>query len=361
MKKRLFCLLGHILLLQIGAFSQKDTTKFRKTLIFPIITSSIETGWSFGSIAALIFKPNRLDTISRTSNLEILGLYTTKKQLVTAINGSQYFDEERYILNEQVSYSSFPDKFWGIGPNSQETDMEAYKFHQYYIYLHGLRKLTNHLFIGLIFEIQKVMDITYDVGGLFDQQKIVGRNGYGIAGVGTSFTFDSRDNAFSPDKGFFGQLFLNHFDKFWGSDYNYNSIILDLRKYCTIGKEKVLAFQMYSLNTTGNEVPIRSLASFGGSNRMRGYYDGRYKDNNMFILQTEYRFPIYKWLKGVAFGGAGTVGRDINTYALENIKSSFGGGLRIALSKKEKLNLRIDYGIGQGKDNGLYLQLGEAF
>jgi hypothetical protein len=189
MKKRLFYLIGHILLLQIGAFSQKDTTKSRKTLVFPIITSSIETGWSFGSIAAIIFKPNKFDTLSRTSNIEILGLYTTKKQLVTAINGSQYFDKERYILNEQVSYSSFPDKFWGIGPNSQESAIESYKFHQYYIYLHGLRKLTSHLFIGLIFEKQKVTDINYDLGGLFDQQKVVGRNGYGIAGVGTSFTF----------------------------------------------------------------------------------------------------------------------------------------------------------------------------
>jgi hemolysin activation/secretion protein len=159
----------------------------------------------------------------------------------------------------------------------------------------------------------------------------------------------------------FGQLFLNHFDKFWGSDYNYNSIIVDLRKYFPVGMEKVLAFQVYSLNTTGYEVPIRSLASFGGSNRMRGYYDGRYKDNNMFILQTEYRFPIYHWLKGVVFGGSGTVSHDIKAFEIQNVKSSFGGGLRIALSKKEKLNLRIDYGIGQGKNNGLYLQLGEAF
>ena len=29
--------------------------------------------------------------------------------------------------------------------------------------------------------------------------------------------------------------------------------------------------------------------------------------------------------------------------------------------RQKKLNLRIDYGAGQGNNNGLYLQIGEAF
>ena len=135
MRGRAICLLGLVFLVKFNVFAQKDTFKTRQALIFPIITSSIETGWSFGAVAALIFKPNRYDTISRTSNLEVLGLYSTKQQLVTAVNGSQYFSKERYILNEQVSYSSYPDKFWGIGANTPENAVEPYKFIQYYIYI----------------------------------------------------------------------------------------------------------------------------------------------------------------------------------------------------------------------------------
>ena len=44
-----------------------------------------------------------------------------------------------------------------------------------------------------------------------------------------------------------------------------------------------------------------------------------------------------------------------------NIVLLYGGGLRIALNQTERLNLRLDYGIGAGKSNGFYLQLGEAF
>jgi outer membrane translocation and assembly module TamA len=108
-------------------------------------------------------------------------------------------------------------------------------------------------------------------------------------------------------------------------------------------------------------VPVRSLASFGGANRMRGYYDGRYKDLNQLLLQGEYRFPLVWKLSAVAFAGTGSVAASFSEYALNDLKYSYGAGLRIPLDRKERLNMRLDYGIGQGKNNGFYLQLGEAF
>ncbi len=361
MPLRFVCLTVSFFLFCVSGFSQKDTLRHNQLLIFPVITKSIETGWSFGTVGAFVFHPSAKDTVSRTSNLEILALYSTKKQLVTAINGSQYFSHERYILNEQVSYSSFPDKFWGLGKNSPDAAEEAYKFRQYYIYLHLLRKVAKNMFIGVLYEKQRVWDVSYIPGGVFDQQNIVGRHGYTISGLGSSFTFDTRNNAFSPDKGTFAQLYFNHFDKFWGSDYNYNNLVLDLRTYLPFAGTQVLALQLYSFNDTGNEVPLRSEASFGGAARMRGFYEGRYKDQQQLILQAEYRFPLYKRFRGVVFGGTGNVSSSFADYSLTDLKYSYGAGLRFALSKKEKLNLRLDYGIGQGGKSGFYIQLGEAF
>lgn len=360
MMLRWFCLFWGVLGTGTALFSQKDSSKPKHVLIFPVIAKSIETGWSFGTAGAFTFRLSPADTISRTSNAQLLVLYSTKKQLVTAINGSQYFNKEHYILNEQVSFSSYPDKFWGLGKNAPDAAEESYKFNQYYVYLHLLRKVAPDFFVGALFEMQRVWDVSYTAGGIFDQQQVLGRNGYHVAGLGGSITYDKRNNAFAPDNGFFCQLSLNHFDKFWGSDYNYTNIVLDMRKYIPVARGQVLAFQLFSFNNTG-EVPIRSLASFGGANRMRGYYDGRYKDLNQLVFQGEYRFPVYKRFSGVAFAGTGSVGRNFSDYAVDDLKYSFGGGLRIALNKKEKLNLRLDYGIGQGKNSGFYLQLGEAF
>ncbi|MES2329577.1 MAG: BamA/TamA family outer membrane protein [Bacteroidota bacterium] len=360
MTHRYFYLVFAVLCLSTSIYSQKDTSKPKRLLIFPVIAKSIETGWSFGTAGALTFRLSPKDTLSRTSNLQLLLLYSTKKQLITAINGSQYFHKEKYVLNEQFSFSSYPDKFWGLGKTTPDSAEESYKFNQYYIYLHLLRKIAPDLFVGLLFEMQRVWDITYQAGGLFDTQNVLGRTGYHVAGLGSSITYDTRNNAFAPDKGVFFQLSFNHFDKFWGSQFNYTNVVLDLRKYVPIFHNQVLAFQLFSFNNTG-EVPIRSLASFGGANRMRGYYDGRYKDLNQLIVQGEYRFPVYKRFGAVAFGGGGNVGRTTTDYSFSNLKFSYGAGIRFALDKKEKLNLRVDYGIGQGKNSGFYLQLGEAF
>lgn len=347
------------LFLPMLVYAQKDSIKQKNLLLFPVIARSIETGWSFGGVSALTFRPFKTDTVSRTSDLDILLLYSTKKQLVAAINGSQYFNQEKYILHEQISFSSFPDKFWGLGKQTADADEEPYKFKQYYIYLHLMRKVAPRLFAGLLFEKQKVWDIEYQAGGKFDQQQISGRQGYHVSGLGGSITWDSRNNAFAPDKGFLYQFTFNHFSKLLGSDYVYTNYVFDLRKFVAVRKS-VFAFQLFSFNNTG-DVPVRSLASFGGANRMRGYYDGRYKDKNQLVFQTEYRFPLLKRISAVVFGGAGNVGTGFTDYSLSDLKYSYGGGLRIAVNKKEKLNIRLDYGIGQGKNNGFYLQLGEAF
>lgn len=330
-------------------------------LVLPVISKSIETGWSFGGVGAYTFHISADDTLSRTSNLEAIALYSTKKQLVTAINGTQYFKKEKYILSEQLSYSSFPDKFWGLGKNTADEAVEPYKFQQYYIYAHLMRKIDDHLFTGLVFEHQRVWDIQYDLGGVFDKEDVKGRSGYKVSGLGASITFDTRNHAFSPDRGFYVQLFANHFDRFWGSDFNYNNIILDLRRYISLGRQQVLAFQLYSFNNTGSEVPIRSLAAFGGASRMRGFYEGRYRDYDQLLFQGEYRRHISGRFGLALFAGTGSVAREWPDYALNDLRYSVGGGVRIALDKKERLNLRLDYGNGGGKNNGFYLQLGEAF
>lgn len=341
--------------------AQADSTRKKQFVIFPVIAKSIETGWAFGTAGSITFRPFKNDTVTRTSNLQLLALYSTKKQFVTAINGSQYFNKEKYILLEQISYSSFPDKFWGLGKNSPDNAEEPYQFQQFYLYAHLMRKLAPHLFVGSLFEFQKVWNIHYEPGGLFDQQNIAGRGGYQVAGLGASITFDSRNSAFSPDKGSFAQFYFNNFNPLFGTDFQYTNFVIDLRKYIRLYENQVLALQLYSFNNSGENIPIRSLASFGGANRMRGYYEGRFKDKQEFVMQTEYRIPIYKRIGAVVFGGVGNVNDKVSDFSLNKLKYSYGAGLRFAINKSEKLNIRIDYGIAGGINKGFYLQIGEAF
>jgi len=349
----------------LGAWAQQDSVRVskhgRKLLVFPVVARSVETGWSFGSAVSGTFRLSKYDSVSRTSNMQGLALYSLKHQLVTAINGSIYFPHEKFILDHQLSYSYFPDKFWGLGKYAPDSAEEDYKFKQYYIYLHLHKKIAKNLFAGVLYEQQNVLSMIYKHGGLFDREKVPGRSGYLISGLGMSLTYDTRDNAFAPDKGFFAQLYFNHFAPYLGSQYTYTNVVLDIRRFIRVYRQQVLALQLFNFTNFGGDVPVRSLASFGGSNSMRGYYDGRYKDKQQMVLQSEYRVPVYGKFGIVVFGSVGDVAHKPADYEFNTLKYSYGGGIRFALNKAEKLNLRLDYGLTGDHHQGFYFQLGEAF
>jgi outer membrane protein assembly factor BamA len=340
--------------------SIKSRANIHPILVLPIIASSIETGWSFGVANAATFHISRRDTAIRTSNAQALALYTTRGQFVVALNGSIYFPGERFILNEQLSYSSFPDNFWGLGKRAPDSNKESYKFKQYYVYLHPQFLIGRKLFLGVLYQFQRAFDIDYPHGGLFDTQYVDGRYGYHVSGFGSSITFDTRNNAFAPDKGIMAQVYFTHFTRVFGSDYQYTNYVVDIRHFQRISKGQVLALQVFGSFNAG-EVPLRSLSFLGGANTMRGYYAGRYRDKNAAVIQAEYRIPLFWRLGAVGFGDIGNVGPELSDINLHHFKYSYGGGLRVALNQKEKLNLRLDYGIAKGSSQGFYLQLGEAF
>lgn len=360
-----FCivlLLSAFFLTPFNGRAQKDSaTRKNHLLVLPVIARSIETSWSFGTAISSTFHVNRKDSLIRTSNLQGLVLYSLKKQFIAAVNGTIYFPGEKYILSQQLSYSYFPDKFWGLGKMAPDSNAESYDFRQFYLYLHGQRSLAPHLFIGALYEYQRLIKIDYKPGGLFDKENVAGRNGYQVSGLGASFTYDTRNEAFAPDRGVFLQGSFNHFARFLGSDFTYTNYVVDVRSFLKTYKKQVLALQAYAFLNNGN-VPLRSLASFGGANSMRGYYDGRYRDKDQVVLQAEYRAPLYRWLGAVLFGGVGNVSHNCDYLSVQALKYSYGGGLRVALTRSDRLNLRLDYGVSRGgKSSGFYFQLGEAF
>ena len=334
--------------------------KVSNVLLLPVIARSIETNWSFGAAASFTFRPRLQDKNARTSNLQALALYSLRKQFVAAVNGSIYFPNEKFIINQQLSYSYYPDKFWGLGKIAPYSNEEDYSYKQYYIYVHPQMNIGNKMYLGFLYEFQRLFDVKYTPGGLFDEDSVVGRNGYHVSGLGLSFTYDTRNNAFAPDNGILLQFYFNHFANYFGSDYQYTNFVIDARKFIKTYKKQVLALQAYGFFNAG-EVPLRSLALLGGANKMRGYYEGRYRDKNMAVVQVEYRVALFWRIGATAFGDFGNVGSNLSEINFHYVKYSYGGGLRVALNQTEKLNLRLDYGVGAGKSNGFYLQLGEAF
>ncbi|MGC4022957.1 MAG: BamA/TamA family outer membrane protein [Cyclobacteriaceae bacterium] len=284
--------------------------KRRKLFAFPALIYSPETTLAFGGAGNYNFKLGH-DSTTRTSYVQALGLYTLRKQVVIGSESVVFFHNEKYILKTKASFSYFPDRFWGLGNNSGNS-FERYTVGQYYLFPQLLRKVYKNLFLGAAFEVQSVFKFNYGSGlpahsSLFDRQRVPGRYGSLVSGLGLVALWDNRNNAFSPSKGFYISYYLNNFTPTFGSQFSFVVQSVDMRKYFPVGKNQVLAFQ-FVINTNSGDVPLRSMANIGSNTIMRGYYEGRFTDNNLIAAQVEHRFPIYNRFGMVAFAAAGRVG-----------------------------------------------------
>lgn len=337
-----------------------SSNSFQKNfLLVPIIIKSPETKWGLGYASSYFFKVKKGDTITRTSNIESIGLATLRQQLVLMLGTNIYSPNEKYIFRMRNSFSKFPDKYWGIGDNTSRDNVEQYSFHQFFTNPQILRRLYSKIYVGVIWELQVVYNMEYSANKLFDNTVKTGKTGGVSSGGGFVAAWDTRNNAFSPSKGAFLQFIILKFSPHTLSDYKFKNTIIDARKYIKIGWRNVLALQAYGYFSEG-KVPFRYLATFGGSDNMRGYYSGRYREDNQIYIQAEYRFPLFWRLGMVVFAGVGDVSNKVLQYKFDPIKYVLGTGLRIALKPKEKLNLRIDYGIGY-QSTATYVTVTEAF
>jgi len=175
--------------------------------------------------------------------------------------------------------------------------------------------------------------------------------------LGINTAWDSRDNNLYPLNGSFFQLSAISYSKAIGSEFNFTSYMIDLRNYRMIFDNHVFAVQSV-IRFKNGKPPFQILAELGSY--LRGYYQSRFIDKNLAVLQAEYRMPVYGRFGIVGFAGAGSTARQLIDFSINEIKYSTGFGIRFAIIPEQKVNLRIDFGFGRG-DSSFDIALNEMF
>lgn len=341
--------------------SMADTAQMTSAgfLPLPIFFYTPETGIAGGAGILFFFRPGGDAVSNRPSTTALNFIYTEKKQIIAEVSGEFYLADDLYRLMGGVQYLRFPQKFFGIGNTTPSGLEEDYSSELFGVQFAGLRSLGDGFQVGLsfFFENRKVFDL--QPGGLLSPGTVLGSKDGITSGVGPLITFDTRDNIFSPTTGSYYQFSSRTGLRALGSDYVFTRMEVDIRRYINTANEHVLALQAFGTFIIG-EAPFHKLAELGGQNRMRGYYEGRYRDHNYVAVQAEYRVPLIWRFGGVMFVGAGDVAPTIGRFHFSDIKPSYGFGLRFAFAPEERLNLRLDFGIGRNS-NGMYIGVAEAF
>ncbi len=338
-----------------------DTSKRVNYLAIPILFRTPETGWAYGLSGSANFKTShKNDSLTRTSVITVLGIFSERQQNIQGIDATIYFPKEKYILYFQTSHSYFPDNFWGIGQNTRDTDKERYVFENVVVNPHIKRKFWKHTFFGFCADYQNVFKVQYTPGSLMDSTSFYGKTNYNVVGFGLTASYDTRNSTFWPTKGIFLQTQFTSYNKELASTYSFNKWTAEVRLFQKIFKKHVIGLQLYNYSTFG-ETPFRSMATLGGAGNLRGFYQGRYRDNSMYSAIVEYRAKLVWRLSACVFGGVGDVYRQPKDINMGSIKGSFGGGLRLSILEKESLNLRVDYGYSDSYNQGFYFTIGECF
>ncbi len=362
----LFCVLCLTSYISVASNELPDTTAkdthFKNIfLLTPSFYYLPETNFAFGISGKIIFKFKGADSSTRASVIYPPMYYTLNNQLLLQTYYTIFFNKEKWLLNGNLSYLQFPQKYFGIGNQTPSSNSEYYSYDVFKTETTFLHCLTEKLFLGVGYRFQQTFNVKTKENGIMESEKPEGYNGGKCSGIIANLTYDSRDNVIFPSRGSFFEGTAKFHHSIFGSDFNYETYELNLRKYFRLSKRNmhILALQLYGFFTNGNPF-IKDFAELGSEFLMRVYYQGRYRDKNQISMQMEYRLPIWKRFSMVFFGGMGDVARKISAFAKPKLKYSSGIGIRLTINRRENLNIRIDWAITP-ESNAFYFGTSEVF
>lgn len=342
---------------KIAAQEIDANNKTKKSLYpIPILIWSKETKFGYG--AALLYTTKK-DSLSKSNSIGGMFLYTQRKQISIGVSTDHYWDDEIYHLITSAGYSKFPNYFYGIGANTPDSSEENFTPQTFSVLANFHKKIRPNFYVGGIMEMDYNKIIDVEDGRILDTANVPGRYKKWTSGLGAVVFWDSRNSNTFPTHGSFHQFSVVPFHRVIGSSYNFVRINLDLRQYFTFLGNHVLAYQIFG-NFIPGRPPYHKMSMFGSMTYTRGYYPARYRDKHMAAFQTEYRSPMW-WRFGLAaFGGYGDVAHSLGDFRVKRFKYSAGWGIRFALDKENRTNIRLDFAYGK---NSSYptIAFGEAF
>jgi len=151
-------------------------------------------------------------------------------------------------------------------------------------------------------------------------------------------TYDSRNNIFSPTKGFFIELSGSYSDTWMGGDGLYGRIATKMIGYVPAGKNLVLGIRHESTYSLG-DIPFyaRPMIVLRGAPLMK------YQNTNTTVMEAEVDWNLYKRWNLVGFTGMGNAFSSFDEFNEGKSVASIGTGFRYLLARKFGLQMGMDF------------------
>ncbi len=312
------------------------------------------TNFGIGALAMGVFRlKDDLELAPSHATLQgaasLTGFYTVGSQ------GRLVLDRAMRTIEYKMNFSSSPRDMWGIGYDAALYNPSVeYTEQRYSLKGRYLEPIFEGGYIG------GDIDLSYTNAKSLENIAYINGQSKEIfaAGVGLSFRYDTKDRSINASRGLYAdvqamiypQVATNFGQSVWRTTVN-------LSGYQPVWGGATVAGDLYA-EFCSDGTPWAMLARMGDTQRMRGYYAGRFTDNNMVTSQIELRQRVWQMIGVAAWVGAGNVFSDLNKFDIEHTLPSYGVGVRFDLS--ESIRFRLDYGLGRDT-SGFVISLNEAF
>ena len=322
---------------------------------YPFVAYSSETGVMGGAFAiwqkdvgmpiAKVY-PRK---VSLLSNM----LYSQKHQFAVILIPEYSATNEDWKYSSEIYLANWPDDYYGTGNETIEDNVESYTakvFKAESSYSHRIyRDLSASITSNQGYHnLQKTVH-----AGYLESDPLLGKDKSTFSGLGVGLLLDTTDSNNYPTRGLKYSANYTAFRSELGSDYDYDMYRYDLRHYLALTDKVVFATQSDLVINEG-DVPFYNYMELG--HRLRAYKSKRFIDKVRVAQRIEQRVIPFEdgfWRRTgfVLFGEVGQVSPNVDKIRLTDWHWSTGFGFRFAILPVERLNLRMDFGFGDGSFN----------
>ncbi|OLE83870.1 MAG: hypothetical protein AUF76_05165 [Acidobacteria bacterium 13_1_20CM_2_65_9] len=131
------------------------------------------------------------------------------------------------------------------------------------------------------------------------------------------------------------------------SRYSFRRVEIEAAHYVPVTEHSVAAIRGrvdVSQTGPGQQVPFYLLPALGGAHSLRGYFDYRFRDRDLLLVNAEYRWRVARALDGAVFYDAGAVAPAVDALSMHKLRKDYGVGVRV--HSKTHLLMRLDVARG---------------
>jgi outer membrane protein assembly factor BamA len=304
-------------------------------------------------MTSAFYHVNKKDTLSPASSTGLFGIYTQEGSWMFGASQQFYLKEDKWRIRVGGAIGRVNFQFFNGDPESNVGTFEDYSNEAVYGVAQVQRKIWKRIYGGLYTEYNHTKTYFTSQGDSLDQRN--------MGNIGYVLSQDTRNDVYYPSSGTFVNFKHQFYRDWYGSDNNFIRIKVNYNRFFDLLKDqRHILIARANFEIASGDVPFQGQGVVGQDD-IRGYSQGKYRANQIYTVQSEYRWMFNHSRFGmVGFLGVASAVETFSDIFHTTLLPGGGAGIRYRIIPAMKMNIGIDVGFGKD-DYSLAFRIGESF